>query len=95
MNITKERAKEILLKYKKDNALFNWCEEYKQFVQDNVLYNMNSEVEYILIYDVLKVKPLFEKDIKYFEKFHKDWLKTENYLKYSNEDNYYKAIGLI
>jgi len=48
MEITRERAKEILNKFKKDNALFNWCEEYKQFVQDNVLLNMNSEIEYIL-----------------------------------------------
>ena len=48
MNITKERAKEILNKYKKDNALFNWCEEYKDFVDKNVLYNMTMEVGYIL-----------------------------------------------
>jgi len=48
MNITRERAKEIILKYKTKNDLFNWCEEYKQFVSDNVLFNMNSEVEYIL-----------------------------------------------
>jgi len=48
MNITRERAKEILLKYKTDNALFNWCEEYKEFVNTNVLFNMTMEVEYIL-----------------------------------------------
>jgi len=48
MNITKERAKEILNKYKKDNALFNWCEEYKQFVEDNVYFNDTMEIEYIL-----------------------------------------------
>jgi hypothetical protein len=48
MKITKERAKEILNKYKEDKALFNWCEEYKQFVSDNVLFNNNAEVSYIL-----------------------------------------------
>ena len=48
MNITKERAKEILNKYKKDHALFNWCKEYKDFVNQNVSYNMTMEVEYIL-----------------------------------------------
>lgn len=48
MNITRERAKDILNKYKTNKALFNWCDEYKQFVEDNVLFNNNSEVDYIL-----------------------------------------------
>jgi len=48
MEITKERAKEILNQYKKDSALFNWCEEYKQFVKDNVYFNDTMMVEYIL-----------------------------------------------
>lgn len=47
--ISKERKKEILDLYnngKKD--LFNWCEEYKSFVNDCVLYCVSSEWEYML-----------------------------------------------
>lgn len=51
--------------------------------------------KHILIYEVLKVKPIFEKDLKDFEIFHKKWLESENYLKYSNEDNYYRKVKLI
>jgi hypothetical protein len=46
--MNKERAKEILIKYKTDRDLFNWCEEYKQFVQDNVYFNDTMQIEYIL-----------------------------------------------
>ena len=52
MNITKERIKEILSKYNskdKDNHdLFNWCEEYKSFINDNIAGCISLEVEYIL-----------------------------------------------
>ena len=46
--ITKERIKEILTKAKNDKDLFNWCEEYKQFVNDCVHKCISSEVDYIL-----------------------------------------------
>lgn len=56
MNITQERAKEIIAKYnEKDKEgyrahtdLFNWCEEYKQFINDCVHGCFTMEVEYIL-----------------------------------------------
>lgn len=51
--------------------------------------------KHILIYDVLKIKPIFEKDIKDFSKIKKNWLETKNYKKYPNEDNYYRKIKLI
>ena len=43
-----ERAKQILKKFDKDKDLFNWCEEYKTFVSDNVLYCVSSEWDYML-----------------------------------------------
>ena len=46
--ITKERIQEILSKYKTDDALFNWCEEYKSFISDCIGGCVSSEVEYIL-----------------------------------------------
>ena len=48
MNITKERKEEILKRYETDKALFNWCEEYKQFVNEEVLTNVNEWVEYMV-----------------------------------------------
>jgi len=57
-NITDKRAKEIIKKYEKDEYkdtgvmggkyLFNWCEEYKQFIDDCVCYCVTSEINYIL-----------------------------------------------
>lgn len=50
MNIPNtERAKEIIKLYdsgKKD--LFNWCDEYNEFVHDCVLYCVSSEWDYML-----------------------------------------------
>lgn len=43
-----KKAKEILKKYKKDKALFNWCEEYKQFINDGVGICLTAEINYIL-----------------------------------------------
>lgn len=48
MNLTKERAKEILKQYETDKALFNWCEEYKDFINLNVGCCLSSEIDYIL-----------------------------------------------
>ena len=54
--ISQERIKEILNKYnEKDKQsyrpyadLFNWCEEYKDFVNNNIGGCVSMEVEYIL-----------------------------------------------
>jgi len=86
MNITKERAKEILKNYKKNSALFNWCEEYKQFVEDNVLFNNNLEVEYILKRSCEDNEaPLNYEDIE-------NLYYTEEEIK-ENEEHYLKSIS--
>jgi len=46
--MNKERAKEILLKYKEKHDLFNWCEEYEEFVNNNIHCLVNEEAEYML-----------------------------------------------
>jgi hypothetical protein len=52
-------------------------------------------IKHILIYRVLKAKPIFEEDIKNFEEIRKEWLYTENYKNYSNEDNFYRFKKII
>ena len=44
----KERAKEILIKYKKQTDLFNWCDEYESFMDKNVCCLVNEEAEFML-----------------------------------------------
>ena len=50
-------------------------------------------IKHILIYDVLKVKPIFQKDILDYDKKRKEWLKISfikgNLKRYENEDNYF------
>ena len=46
--MNKERAKEILIKHKKQSDLFNWCDEYNKFVGDNVCCLVNEEAEFML-----------------------------------------------
>lgn len=49
MNISKTRMQEILKKYDGgDHALFNWCEEYKDFVNRCCHGNLSQEIDYIL-----------------------------------------------
>jgi hypothetical protein len=56
MQISKEKAQEILKKYsetdkqgyKPNTDLFNWCEEYKDFINNCVSGCISMEVEYIL-----------------------------------------------
>jgi len=48
INITKERKEEILKLYKEKKDLFNWCEEYKQFVNECVCMCVSSEWDYII-----------------------------------------------
>lgn len=49
MNITKQRMQEILKRYEGgDHDLFNWCEEYKDFVNSCTHGNVNAEIDYIL-----------------------------------------------
>jgi len=44
-----DKIKAILERYNKgDTALFNWCDEYNQWVNDNVACNVTEEWEYIL-----------------------------------------------
>jgi len=74
MEITKERAREILKQYNskdKDNhdnhALFNWCEEYKSFIGDNVAGCLSMEVEFILNSADEENKPFSRDDIDFFD----------------------------
>ena len=46
--MNKQRAKEILIKYKEKSDLFNWCDEYKKYMDDNVFCLVNEEAEYML-----------------------------------------------
>jgi len=46
--MNKERAKEILIKYKENKALFNWCDEYEQFINNNICCLVNEEAEFML-----------------------------------------------
>lgn len=48
MHIKTERIKEILAEYKQRSDLFNWCEEYKQYVNDCVHVCVSSEIDYII-----------------------------------------------
>lgn len=52
-------------------------------------------IKHILIYRVLKVKPLFEEDIKDYDSLRKKWLEQANYKKYPNEDNFYRTLNII
>jgi hypothetical protein len=70
---------------KKDGKIYSWFS----------LSDGCCIIKHILIYRVLKVKPIFEEDIKDFSNYHKEWLETENYKKYPNEDNFYRKKGLI
>lgn len=46
--MNKERAKEILTKFKTNRDLFNWCEEYKSYMDNNVYCLVNEEAEYMI-----------------------------------------------
>jgi len=46
--MNKEKAKEILIKYKDKSDLFNWCEEYKDYINKNIHCLVNQEAEYML-----------------------------------------------
>lgn len=47
--LTKERAKDILKTYSEGKKeLFNWCDEYKQFINSCVNGCLSMEVEYML-----------------------------------------------
>lgn len=46
--INKQRAKEILKEYEQRKDLFNWCEEYKNFVSSCVGFCVSHEWEYII-----------------------------------------------
>lgn len=46
--LTQERIKEILEKYKTKSDLFNWCEEYKEFLDDSIHGGVTAEIEYII-----------------------------------------------
>jgi hypothetical protein len=70
---------------KKEGRIYSWFS----------LSDGCSIIKHILIYRVLKVKPIFEEDIKDFEIFHKKWLEETNYKKYPNEDNFYRALNII
>lgn len=48
MEIKKERIAEILKKAEADKNLFNWCEEYKNWVNNGVCMCLTAEIEYIL-----------------------------------------------
>lgn len=48
VDITKQRKEEILKIYKEKTDLFNWCEEYKQFISECVHCCVSSEWDYIL-----------------------------------------------
>lgn len=48
LNITKERAREILNKYEINKDLFNWCEEYINWSSENIYFSCDSEIRYIL-----------------------------------------------
>ena len=48
MMISKVRVNQILNEYKVNSDLFNWCEDYKAFVSDNVQRCVSSEVSYML-----------------------------------------------
>ena len=47
-NLTKTKAKKILKKWRTDKALFNWCEEYKSFVDECVGFCVSYEWDYML-----------------------------------------------
>lgn len=49
VQIAKERKEEILNLYKSGKRdLFNWCDEYNQFIDECVLYCVSSEWDYML-----------------------------------------------
>lgn len=48
VDITKQQKEEILEIYKEKTDLFNWCEEYKQFISECVHCCVSSEWDYIL-----------------------------------------------
>ena len=52
-------------------------------------------IKHILIYRILKVKPIFEENLKDFENLNKEWLEPINYKKYPNEDNFYRFRKII
>ena len=84
MEINKERAIEIIKAYEIDKKtdLFNWCEEYKDFVNDGVCLMVTPEVEYMLkkSYEDSE-SPLSYEDLDLF-----DIDKAREHLMYNYED---------
>lgn len=92
-DITRERAKEIITKFETDTYekegvrggeyLFNWCEEYKNFISECVNGCVSSEVDYILkkSYEDSDT-PLSYEDIDLF-----DMDKAREHILYNYEDN--------
>lgn len=94
--VTKERATEILKIYndgKKD--LFNWCEEYKEFINNSVHACVSYEIDYILkksfedndtplSYDEID---LFDSDKAKDIILYKYDESEEDFINYSNDEN--------
>lgn len=44
----KIKAEQVLIKYKTQTDLFNWCDGYKDFMDKNIMCLVNEEAEYML-----------------------------------------------
>lgn len=82
--LSNARIKEILKTYKKKSDLFNWCEEYKDWVHSGVHLCVSSEWEYMLRKSMEgdRDSPLDWEDIDFF-----DVDKARENLSYDYEDN--------
>lgn len=87
----KEKAKEILNKYKTNKDLFNWCEEYKQFINDCVCVCLSNEIDYILkkSYEDDEA-PLNYEDLDLFDV---DKAKEHILYKYDEDDKRFKGYA--
>jgi len=96
---TTERAREIITLYKEGKRdLFNWCDEYKQFYSDCVLYCVSSEWDYMLkkSMDGDKESPIDYEELDLFDidraKDHLIYMydeKEEEFKEYSNNPDTY------
>lgn len=98
-----KRIKEILDKSKTDKDLFNWCEEYKEWINKEVLYCVSVEWDYMLKksyedsespvnYEDLEINPS-EEDIKERMKYNAgdDYTNEEIEEEFENESGLYET----
>ena len=80
-----------------DHALFNWCDEYNKFIDENVIKSVSMEIDYILKKSYedndaplsLEELDLFDADATKEEILYKFDEKEKEYMAYANDPDTY------